>query len=84
VIRIRNRGTVDAPASITRVEFFPGGVFLLSTPAIPASGTVDLPPLDFPAGCSDPDCDFTITVDFNNDVNESDEGNNIAVGRCIG
>ena len=83
VIRVRNQGAVEAPASITKIEFSPGGVFLLETPAIPASGSVDLGPFNFPAGCSDPDCDFTITVDFNNQVNESNEGNNIAPGRCV-
>jgi subtilase family serine protease len=37
-----------------------------------------------PPGCFDPNCEFRITVDLNNEVNESDEGNNIAKGTCLG
>jgi hypothetical protein len=84
VIRVKNGGPVDAPASTTRVEFSPGGVVLLMTPPIPAGGTVDIGPIGFPAVCFDPDCEFTITVDVNNNVNESNEVNNTAAGRCIG
>jgi hypothetical protein len=84
IIRIKNQGAEDAPPSTTKVEFFPGGVFFFATPSVPAGGTVDLPPIDFPAGCFNSDCNFTITVDSNGDVIESDEGNNIAVGTCLG
>jgi hypothetical protein len=84
IVRIRNQGAGDAPPSITRVEFSPGGVLFLATPSVPAGGATDLPPIDIPAGCFDSDCDFTITVDSNGNVDESDEGNNIAEGSCIG
>jgi hypothetical protein len=84
VVTVKNQGTVDAPASTTTVDFVPGGSFPLSTPAIPAGGSVDLTPLSIPAACFNPDCDFRITVDSNNQINESNEGNNNASGTCIG
>jgi hypothetical protein len=85
IVTVGNQGTADAPTSTTRVEFFPGGVVDVPTPPIPAGGApVDLPPIIIPAACFDPDCDFRITVDANNQVNESDEGNNTASGLCRG
>jgi len=33
-------------------------------------------------GCLDSDCEFRITVDVNNRVNEGSEGNNLASGTC--
>jgi hypothetical protein len=84
VITVKNQGTADAPASTTMVVFSPGGSFPLPTPPISAGGSVDLPPLSIPGACFDPDCDFTIIVDSNNQVTESDKVNNTASGRCIG
>jgi len=84
VVTVKNQGTAAAPASTTTVKFSPGGSFQLSTPAIPAGGSVDLPPLSIPAGCYNPDCDFKITVDSNNQINESNEGNNSVAGNCLG
>jgi hypothetical protein len=83
VIRIKNQGTAASLPTFTRVEFLPGGVVFLPTPSIPPSGEVDLP-LVFPGACHNPDCDFRITVDSVEFVNESDEGNNTVDGRCIG
>jgi len=38
-----------------------------------------------PGNCFSPDCSFKITVDANNQINESNhEGNNTANGGCIG
>ncbi|MFX0108932.1 MAG: CARDB domain-containing protein [Candidatus Hodarchaeota archaeon] len=84
IVTVRNQGNADAPPSTTTVEFTPGGSFPLPTPAIPAGGSVDLSPLSIPAECFDADCEFKITVDSLNKVDESDEGNNSANGRCIG
>ena len=78
VISVKNQGNADAPASTTTVEFLPGGSFPLPTPAIPSGGTVNLPPLAIPAGCFNPDCNFKITVDSGNQINESNEENNTA------
>jgi hypothetical protein len=84
IVTVKNQGNANARASTTTVEFFPGGLFSLPTPAIPAGGTVDLAPLNIPAGCYNPDCEFKITVDSNNQIKESNEGNNIANGSCLG
>jgi len=86
-ITVRNQGSVNAPASMTRVEFFPGGpVPLLPTDAIPAGSSVNLllPFSSIPGVCFNPDCDFRITVDFNTQINESNEGNNTGDGSCLG
>jgi subtilase family serine protease len=37
-----------------------------------------------PPACFNPNCEFRITVDANNQVNESNEGNNVAKGTCFG
>jgi hypothetical protein len=66
------------------VEFFPGGAFPVATPAVPAGGTVDLAPIGLPQGCSNPDCDFRITVDSVGVVDEVREDNNRADGQCPG
>ena len=84
VVTVKNQGTVDAPASVTTVEFIPGGAVQIATPPIAAGASVDLPPLTFPIGCFNPDCNFRITVDSGSQVNESNEGNNSASGTCIG
>ena len=84
VVTVKNQGDADAAASTTMVEFFPGGSLSLLTPPIPAGGSVNLPPLDIPAACYNPDCNFRITVDANNEIIESDKDNNVASGICIG
>jgi len=83
VIIVKNQGTASAPASHTLVEFFPGGQFLLSTPAITEGASAALEPLAIPANSWNPDSDFLIIVDYNNEVNEANEDNNNADGRCI-
>lgn len=82
-VRVENRGTVTAQASSTRVEFFPGGVFILNTPSISPSGSAEMP-LDIPSQCWNSDCDYEIKVDFGNQVDEANEGNNSASGACFG
>jgi hypothetical protein len=83
IVRVRNQGNADAPSSTIRVQFMPGGPDSLSTPAIPAGGFVDLP-TPIPSNCFNPDCNFRITVDFGNQIVESNEGNNVANGLCPG
>lgn len=84
LVTVKNQGTADAPASTTTVEFSPGGSFDIPTPPIPAGQSVDLPPLDFPPACFNPDCSFRIIVDSHHTVAESDETNNVASGTCLG
>ena len=75
IVTIRNLGDANAPASITRVRFTPGGSDSMPTPAIPAGGSVDLLTSLIPPNCfnNDGDCDFKITVDFSKWINESNE-----------
>lgn len=57
-----------------------GGILTI---AIAAGGTIDLTPLDISAGCFNPECEFKITVDANNQIKESSETNNSADGSCL-
>jgi hypothetical protein len=84
VVTVKNQGNADAPASVTTVEFLPGGGVKIPTPAIPAGGSVELPPVSMPADCHKPECNFTIRVDSGGQVDESNEGNNTGSGSCIG
>lgn len=81
-VTVRNQGT-DAGPSVTRVNFGTFGIASQPTPALAAGASIDLV-FAIPAGCFNPDCDFRITVDSNNQVDESNEGNNTASGNCLG
>jgi hypothetical protein len=57
--------------------------FTQSVPKIASGGThtaTFVPPI----GCSSPDCNFTITVDSQNQVKEKVETKNTASARCLG
>lgn len=89
IVRVKNQGTAFAPAFVVEVRFpagagFPGAqIFLTSMGLLPGESR-SIEPVDFPAGCFNSDCDFTITVDPADGIQESDEGNNFAAGSCIG
>jgi len=83
-IIIQNQGQGDAPASITRVVFSPGGTVNIPTPRLRAGERAVLSPLRIPTACFDPDCDFQIIVDWVNNVYEdTGEQNNTVDGRCV-
>jgi hypothetical protein len=83
-VSVENIGDAESPASVTVIEFFPGGSVQLHTPALPAGGSIDRMPVAIPLACFDPDCEFRVTVDWRNEINESGgEGNNEADGRCL-
>lgn len=84
MVTIRNQGNADADASVTRVIFSPGGAVDIPTPPIGAGASVDLPPVAIPGVCFNPDCNFRIVVDADDQVAESDETNNTASGTCLG
>ncbi len=84
LVTVTNQGNAAAPASTCVVQFGQAGSFTLSTPAIPAGGSVDLAPLVIPGACFRPDCSFKIIVDSGGQVTESNEANNVASGICIG
>jgi hypothetical protein len=81
IVTVKNQGSADAGASITTVDFVPGGPIAQPTPPIAAGGSVDLF-FSIPPACFDPDCDFRIVVDSASQVPESDETNNFASGTC--
>lgn len=83
LVTVRNQGASDADASHTRVNFGSHGIVVLFTPELGAGQefTHECP---IPQGCFDSDCEFTIIVDADDDVVESNEGNNVASGVCIG
>lgn len=82
-VTVKNQGNENAGASKTIVIFGNSSV-PVDTPAIPAGGSTDLL-FKVPTNCFSPDCRFKITVDSDNQVNESNnEGNNGASGGCIG
>lgn len=82
-VTVKNQGTSGAGPSITEVDFFAFGKVAMPTPPLGPGTSVDLF-FPIPPGCFNPDCEFRITVDASNQVNESVEGNNIAKGTCRG
>ena len=83
-IVIQNQGQGNAPASITRVVFSPGGTKDIPTSAVQPGQRKVLAPIPIPKTCFDPDCDFTITVDSKAEVDEAiGESNNVVDGRCV-
>lgn len=91
VVRVRNQTNTDVlTPTVTRVVFSPGGEVSQPTPAIPGGSMAEVS-FAIPAGCFNPDCDFTISVDADNQIDESHGGgadnhetNNIERGTCIG
>ena len=83
VVTVLNQGSGLAAPSTTEVEFYGHGSVSMPTPPLAANATAELL-FDIPPDCFDPDCRFRITVDANNEVTESNEGNNTADGVCIG
>ncbi|HEX8597398.1 MAG TPA: CARDB domain-containing protein [Chloroflexia bacterium] len=82
-VTVRNQGAGPAGPSVTRVDFGALGQFTQPTPPLAPGASVDLF-FEMPQGCFQPDCTFRITVDANNQVVESNEGNNSASGVCVG
>lgn len=81
---VKNIGTDDiGVATTTAFDFGTFGVQTVSTPPL-AAGAATTVTVDFPTGCFNPDCNFTITVDSTDAVAETNEGNNEASGICIG
>lgn len=84
---MENQGSVDAPASMTRVDFFlTGTVHPVQLPTGQIQAGEAHAPLDveIPTGCWNPDCGFRIIVDSGGQVSVANEGNNSVDGNCIG
>ena len=84
---MKNQGEADAPASLVKVQFYlTSGLQEFSTPIdpIPAGETKSVS-FAIPSGCFNPDCNFIITVDSGEGINESSELNNtVDNGTCFG
>ena len=83
LVTVRNQGTGDAAASTLTVDYGSHGRRDVAVPPLGPSDQVDVQ-VSIPVGCFDPDCDFKITVDSKNEIDESDESNNSASGLCLG
>lgn len=83
LVTVKNQGSGPAGPSTTQVDFGQFGIVSVATPALGPNMSTDLL-VDIPSGCFDPDCDFRITVDALNQVEEANEANNTASGTCIG
>jgi subtilase family serine protease len=83
LVTVKNQGLGHAQGSTTQVDFFAHGQVSVPTPSLGPNASTDLL-VDIPPGCFDPDCNFRITVDVDGVVAESNEGNNIADGICLG
>ncbi|MBW2737868.1 MAG: hypothetical protein JRE64_03255 [Deltaproteobacteria bacterium] len=82
-VTVRNQGNARAGISMTEVDFGSFGKITVETPEIDPGDEKEVS-FVIPAGCFNPDCEFNIKVDKNAQVEESDETNNLAEGRCIG
>ncbi len=87
IIYVKNQGDADAPASLVKVQFYlASGLqeFSSAIVAIPAGETKSVS-FAIPSGCFNPDCNFIITVDSGEGINESSELNNtVDNGTCFG
>ena len=82
IVYIKNQGTADAGPSTVEVDF---GVYGLISEPVPSLtvGTTTTILIPMSHVCYDPDCEFVITVDSSNDIDESNELNNIQTGSCL-
>ena len=86
-VRVKNQGTARAASSHVGVFFRDTDPVVGRVVAVPALNpeevaevSVSLDPTCFATS----DCNFQITVDSHNEVDESDERNNSAYGTCLG
>jgi hypothetical protein len=92
IVRVRNQGNEPATIeTIAQVHYHPGGVEVSTMHAL-TDGAFGSTPVPIPPTCFNPDCEFTITVDATQVVEEirhhpndtGQEDNNTASGHCIG
>lgn len=89
IVRVKNQGNDFAAPFMVEVRFevgsgLPPVSILLRTAGLFPGESRDLDPIAFPANCFNSDCHFTINVDPDNRVQESNEGNNLVAGTCPG
>lgn len=82
VVTLRNQGPSDARSSVTTITFAGADSVQVATSSVEGGRITTLPPVAIPTACYAPNCFFQVIVDSNDDVDESDEGNNTAEVTC--
>ena len=82
IVYIINQGTADAGPSTVEVDFGQHGKVSQPVPNLTVGATTTIL-IPMSHVCYDPDCEFVITVDSSNDIDESNELNNIQTGSCL-
>ena len=84
-VTIKNQGTADASSFTVAVDFGNYGIQTTNVSSLAAGATVVIQ-CDFmlPSLCFNPDCNFTIIVDYGDSISETNESNNSQQGWCIG
>ena len=82
IVYIKNQGTADAGPSTVEVDFGIHGKVSQPVPSLTV-GTTTTILIPMSHVCYDPDCEFVITVDSSNDIDESNELNNIQISSCL-
>ncbi len=83
VVRVSNTGPKDSPPTKVLVDFFIFGTQTVMTPVIPGQSVIEVN-VPIPAGCFNPDCNYKIKIDPDNQIEEPREDNNDRDGICIG
>ena len=83
IVRVSNVGPKDAAPTKVTVDYFDFGTQTVTTPTIPGQGIIEVT-VPIPAGCFNSDCNYKITLDPDNNVEEPREDNNSQDGNCIG
>jgi hypothetical protein len=73
----------NAGPSVTVVSFKGAAEARIDTPAVEAGRSVTQS-VQVPDSCFSPDCDYSITVDADGQVSETDEGDNTVSGTFVG
>jgi len=84
-VTVSNTGKAEASGSTTQLALSGpqgSGAQTLKTDPIAPGGALQIGPFTPPVGCFSP-CQIQIDVDSANQINESNEGNNRAIGRCF-
>ncbi len=80
-VHVKNQGNAPAGSSHVQVSYGQNDELVEPVPALEPGETVTVL-FQMYSGCFDPVCEFEITVDVYDEVDESNELNNIQNGEC--
>ena len=84
-VTIKNQGSADASSFTVAVDFSETGIQTTHIDLLYYGDTRVIEyEFELTTICFNPDCFFTITVDYGDSVSESNETNNTVTGRCEG